>query len=202
MKNAIAIARLLSSIFRPMYYPTVGFVILLTCTYLSLLPWSFKLLVLGMVYVCTVSIPALGVRVYCRVSGHSMQELRHQHRRVVPYIIHLVCYNCLMYLMSAMHLPRFMVSIIIVSLMIQVACVLINVKYKISMHSAGSGGVIGAIVAYASIFGVNPIWWLSAAILLSGCVMTSRMVLRQHTLGQVLCGTLLGVACGILGVLV
>jgi len=54
-------------------------------------------------------------------------------------------------------------------------------------------------MVYADIFGFNPVWWLSLAILVSGCVMTSRMVLRQHTLGQVLGGTLIGIACGIVG---
>ena len=55
------------------------------------------------------------------------------------------------------------------------------------------------MVAYAAIFGFNPIWWLSLAILVSGCVMTSRMILRQHTLWQVLGGTLIGIVCGIVG---
>ena len=94
-----------------------------------------------------------------------------------------------------------MMAVIIVSLLIQLVCVVVNVWYKISMHSAGTGGVIGALLAYSMLFGFNPIWWLCGAILLSGLVMTSRMVLRQHTLWQVLGGTLAGVACGIVGVL-
>jgi membrane-associated phospholipid phosphatase len=73
--------------------------------------------------------------------------------------------------------------------------------WKVSMHSAGSGAVIGGLVAYSAIFGFNPIWWLCGTILLSGCVMTSRMVLLQHSLTQVLVGTLVGVICGFFGII-
>lgn len=202
MKRAINTSRLLSSIFRPVYYPTVGFVILFSLTYMSLLPWVLRLWILGLVYLFTVSLPSMGVYIYRRLHGWSLLELRKQKHRLVPYGIHLLCYNILMYLLSSIHMPRFALAILVVSLMIQLVCVVVNHWYKISMHSAGTGGVIGVTVAYSAIFGYNPVWWLCGAILLSGLVMSSRMILRQHTLWQVLGGTLIGVACGILGVIV
>ena len=104
-----------------------------------------------------------------------------------------------MHVFHATHMPHFLMAIVGISLLIQCTCIVVNLWWKVSMHSAGSGGVIGALVAYAAIFGFNPVWWLSLAILVSGCVMTSRMVLRQHTLAQVLGGTLIGIACGIVG---
>jgi membrane-associated phospholipid phosphatase len=104
-----------------------------------------------------------------------------------------------MHIFHITHIPHFLMAIVGISLLIQCTCVTINLWWKVSTHSAGSGGVIGAIIAYAAIFGFNPIWWLSLAILVSGCVMTSRMILRQHTLWQVLGGTLIGIVCGIVG---
>ena len=98
-------------------------------------------------------------------------------------------------------MPHFLTALIGISLLIQGVCVVLNMWWKVSMHSAGSGGVIGALMTYSSIFGFYPIWWLSLAIFVSGCVMTSRMILRQHTLAQVLGGTLIGIACGIIGTL-
>ena len=50
MKTVILIARVLSALFRPTYYPLVGFIILFAFTYMSIFPWMFKLWVLGMVY--------------------------------------------------------------------------------------------------------------------------------------------------------
>jgi len=200
MKAVIIISRLLSAVFRPVYYPTVGIILLFTMTYLSMLPWAVKLWVLVLVCLFTVAMPALGTYVYRRVCGLRRHELRHQERRLVPYTIHLCSYLMCMHLLTQLHLPRFVTGIIMVSLLIQVSCILINMQWKISMHSAGAGGIIGALVAYAMLFRFNPVWWLCVAILVAGSVMSSRMFLRQHTLSQVLCGTLVGILCGYFGI--
>lgn len=199
MKQLLFIARIFSTVFRPSYYPTVGTFILLCFTYLSLFPWAFKLWILALVYTFTFCLPAIGIYIYRRLNGWSTYELRKRHKRAVPYIVSICCYLYLMHIFHITHIPHFLMAIVGISLLIQCTCVTINLWWKVSTHSAGSGGVIGAIIAYAAIFGFNPIWWLSLAILVSGCVMTSRMILRQHTLWQVLGGTLIGIVCGIVG---
>lgn len=199
MRGLLFIARIFSTVFRPSYYPTVGILILLSFTYLSLFPWTFKLWILGLVYVFTYCLPAFGIYMFRRLHGWSPSELRVRHKRAVPYIIYICCYLCLMHIFSATHMPHFLMAIVGISLLISCACIVVNIWWKVSMHSAGAGGVIGALVAYAAIFDFNPVWWLSLAILVAGMVMTSRMLLRQHTLAQVLGGTLIGIACGIVG---
>ena len=69
------------------------------------------------------------------------------------------------------------------------------------MHSAGAGGVIGAIIAYAAIFNFNPVWWLCLAIFVSGIVGSARIILRQHSLAQVLAGFFVGLICSVLGLI-
>ena len=202
MTSIIIISRILSTVFRPVYYPTVGIILLFTMTYLSMLPWTVKFWVLAILYLFTVLMPLLGTYVYRRLRGWRRHALRYQEKRLVPYAIHLFCYLCCMHLLTQLHLPHFVTGIILVSLLIQVACIIINLRWKISMHSAGAGGIIGALVGYAMIFKFNPVWWLCVAILGAGLVMSSRMFLRQHTLAQVLCGTLVGIVCGYIGIVV
>lgn len=199
MRASILIARIFSSVFRPSYYPTLGTLILILFTYLSIFPMKFKLWLLSMVIIFTFLLPALGVFIYRRLHGWSSAELRKRHKRLVPYIINLCCYYYLMRILHTAHMPFFVTAIIGISLLIQVTCIIINLWWKVSMHAAGSGGVIGAILAYSFIFGYNPVWWLCLAVFVSGCVMTSRMILRQHTLGQVIGGTLIGIICAIVG---
>ena len=86
-------------------------------------------------------------------------------------------------------------------MLIQGACALINTKWKISMHCAGAGGAIGALIAYSFLFSFNPIWWLCLFIFISGLVGSSRMLLRQHDLWQVVAGTLLGIVGGFAGII-
>ena len=58
-----------------------------------------------------------------------------------------------------------------------------------------------ALVAYAHLFFFNPLWWLCLVILLAGLVGSSRMILRQHTLLQVVVGFLTGFVCAYFSVM-
>jgi membrane-associated phospholipid phosphatase len=81
---------------------------------------------------------------------------------------------------------------LVAALTIQMVCAFVNIWWKISTHSAAIGGVAGALLAFAEIFTFNPTWWLCLVLLVSGMVGTSRMILKQHSLSQVLIGFILG----------
>lgn len=200
-RQLLASARLFSGIFRPVYYPMVGLIILLTFSYLSLLPWALKIGILGAVYLTTVLLPQTCVYVYRRVAKVDLQQMETRRNRSITYYIYVMCYLLCTHLLSIFSMPTCISAIIMVSLLVQSACLIINIVWKVSMHAAGSGAVIGAIFAYAHIFAFNPLWWGCAAILLSGLVMTCRLILRRHSLIEVLCGTFVGVVCAYVGIL-
>ncbi len=193
-------ARVLSAVFRPNYYPTVIFILFLNFTFLRHLPVLYRLYVLLMVFLFTYAIPLLGVWVYRKARGLSRQQLRERRKRLVPYAIHIFCYLLCLYFVWRLSLPSFMMLVIVISICLQYICALITLWWKISMHSAAVGATIGGLAVYASLFGFNPVWWLCGLIILSGLVNTSRMLLRQHTLWQVLGGTWIGIGCGLLGI--
>ena len=195
-------ARLLSDVFRPSYYPLMGFAILLMFTYLSQLPWAFKVGLLIIVYLFTHFIPMVGVYAFRQSRSLTRQQLLVRHNRIVPYLLHFVSYVMLYHMLSSIQSPSFVKAIVVISLLVQICCIIITLFWNISMHSAGAGAIIGALVVYASLFHFNPVWWLCAAILVSGLVNSSRMLLRQHTLWQVLGGTLVGFRCGYGGIFV
>ena len=171
-KGLIVAARLLSAVFRPYYIPIVGFVALFTFTYLSLLPLLYKLTVVAMVYVFTILLPRLCIYVYRKLNGWAPVQLRLRENRAIPYILFILSYVACLHLMFRMHMPRYMCGILVSALLIQMVCVIVNVWWKISMHSAGAGGVIGALVAYSVLFMFNPVWWLCVTVLISGAVGT------------------------------
>ena len=191
-KKIIWTAKLVSMLFNPFYLALSGLIILFLFSNLRYLPWSYQLNVLFMVYLFTILFPTMLIRLYRRYQGWNLMELGRKERRMVPYIISIVCYFTCYYVMNALRMPHFMGSILLSALMIQVLCALINVWWKISTHSAAIGGVAGALIAFSVFFFFNPIWWLCLVILLAGVVGSARMILRQHTLSQVVSGFLLG----------
>lgn len=199
-KNIILAARVLSMVFTPFYLSLVGLIALFTFSYLSLMPWAYKLTVLTLVYLFTILIPTLLIHFYRNYHGWTLIELGKKERRVVPYLLSIVSYFVCYYVMHRFNIPHFMSNILMTALVIQILCALINVWWKISTHTAAIGGVMGALQAFAVIFGFNPIGWLCLVLILAGMVGTSRMILRQHSLRQVCYGFLLGlvVAYGVI----
>lgn len=200
-KQLILAARFLSALFRPFYMPIMGFFALFTCTYLNLLPISYKLTVILLVYCFTVLLPQLSIFLYRKINGWKSHHLGHREKRIVPYILSIISYLSCLYVMNEWHMPRYMGGIIVAALLGQIVCAVINIWWKISVHSAGAGAVIGGLLAFSLLFMFNPVWWLCLAVLLAGAVNSSRIILRQHTLAQVSAGTIVGILCGFLGIL-
>ena len=197
-KNIIFTARIMSMIFTPFYLPIVGLIALFIFSYMSLLPMMYKLVMLAMVYLLTVVAPSLLIHLYRLCQGWTSHELGRKERRLVPYIISIVCYFACFFWMEYRNTPRVISIIVVVALTIQMVCALINIWWKISTHTAAIGGVAGGLISYSIAFSFNPLGWLCFVLILAGAVGTARMILRQHSLSQVIGGFLVGAACAIL----
>lgn len=195
-KNIIIASRVVSMVFTPFYLPTLGLLALFSFSYLSLLPFQYKAIVIAIVYFFTILLPTLLIHIYRRHQQWNLIELGQRERRMVPYVLSILCYFTCVYIMRSLHIPHFMSSIVVAALCIQIICAIVNGWWKISTHTAAIGGVVGALVAFAAIFGFNPLPWLCITIIIAGILGTSRMILRQHSLSEVVSGFLVGVFVG------
>ena len=199
-KTIILAARVVSLVLTPFYLPILGLIALFTLSYLRQMPWPYKFQVLTMVYLFTVLLPTVLIHLYRRYHGWTLIQLGNKERRMVPYVISILCYFACAYWMDYLHIPHFMSNIVTAALFIQIVCALINVWWKISAHMAAIGGVAGALFVFAEVFGFNPVWWHCLVFVVAGILGTSRMILRQHTLLQVVAGFLVGIVCAIIGI--
>lgn len=191
-KKLIIAARALSLVFNPFYLPLVGLIALFWFSYLDMLPLMYKLSVLGLVYLWTILIPSFLIRQYTNYHGWKPFELHQRERRMLPYIVSIACYFICYYIMDYMHIPHFISSILVAALVLQILCAIINVWWKISTHTAAIGGFTSGLVVFSFVFGFYLLWWLSLTLIISGMVASSRLVLKQHNLPQVLGGYALG----------
>ena len=200
-RNIIYVARFVSMLFTPFYLPLFGLIILFTLSYLSLLPIAYRLQIVAVVYLFTILLPTYLIHFYRRHQGWTLRELGHRERRVVPYLISILCYLGCVWLLKSQHVFHFVISIVMAALLVQIVCAIINAWWKISTHTAAIGGVAGALFVFAEVFGFNPVWWLCVVFVLAGVLGTARMILRQHSLAQVVAGFGVGAVCAIGGLL-
>ncbi len=189
---------MISAIFTPFSIPFLAFLILFIFSYLRIMPWQYKLIVLGVVYCFTILIPTLTIFIFRKINGFRPEELVERKKRYVPFILTITSYIFCLLMMHRLNIPWYMTGIILSALIMMVICVIFNLKWKLSEHMAGAGAVIGGLVAFSALFGYNPIWWLCLFILVAGILGTARIILQHHTLGEVMGGFAVGLVCSLL----
>ena len=197
-KSLIKIARLVSAVFTPFSIPFLAFLALFLFSYLSIMPIQYKLIVLGIVYCFTIMMPVLTIFIFKKINGFSAQELGERKKRYTPFFLTIISYVFCLVMMNRLNIPWYMSGIILAALIMMVICVIVNLKWKLSEHMAGAGAVIGGLVAFSALFGYNPVWWLCGFIMVAGVLGTARIILRHHTLGEVLGGFAVGLVCALM----
>lgn len=191
-------ARVISALFTPFTIPFVAFLLLFFVSYLRIMPLGYKLIVLGVIYLCTIMMPTLGIYLFQRINKLSPQEMAQRKRRFVPFLLTIFSYLLCFFVMERLHFLWYMRGIIVAALLMMIICVVANLRWKLSEHAAGTGAVLGGLVAFSALFGYNPVWWLCLVILVAGVVGTARIILGHHTVGEVLGGFAVGYTCAML----
>ena len=195
------VSQILSAIFNPFLVPLYAFVLLFTFTYLNIMPLQYVAFVLAIVGSFTLLVPWIFISLYKWMNQWTAQELSKRKRRFIPYLLTMMSYTTCLILMQRMHFPYYFCSIIIAALLCMLICTLINLFGRISIHLAGCGMFIGGLLAYSILLFFNPVWWLCGFILLAGIRGTARISYHQHTLWEVIAGFVVGMFCGITGIL-
>ena len=191
-KRILMVSKVLSMLLTPFYLPLFGLILLFMFSYLSLLPTGYKWQVGVLVYIFTVLAPTLSIRLYRRSQGWTRIEMLRRERRIIPYVITILFYFVCFHLLRSLHVPHFIGTVVIAALFIQIVCALINVWWKISTHTAAVGAVGGGLIGFAFHLHFDPTLWLGVVFLLGGLVGSSRMLLKQHSLAQVVVGFFTG----------
>ena len=197
-KTMLRVARITSIVFTPFSIPFLAFLVLFLFSYLRIMPILYKGIVLGIVCCFTILTPTITIFLFRKINGFARQELSERKKRYVPILLTIISYVFCLLMMRKLNIPWYMTGIIFVSLVISIICILVNLKWKLSEHMAGMGGIIGGLVSFSALFSYNPVVWLCLFILIAGILGSARIVLGHHTLGEVLSGFVVGLVCSFL----
>ena len=197
-KTMLRVARVTSIVFTPFSIPFLAFLVLFLFSYLRIMPILYKGIVLGIVYCFTILTPTITIFLFRKINGFARQDLSERKKRYVPILLTIISYVFCLLMMRKLNIPWYMTGIIFVSLVISIICILVNLKWKLSEHMAGMGGIIGGLVSFSALFSYNPVVWLCLFILIAGILGSARIVLGHHTLGEVLSGFVVGLVCSFL----
>ncbi|MBR6758271.1 MAG: hypothetical protein IKM35_07330 [Bacteroidaceae bacterium] len=189
-------ARICSTIFHPLLVAVVGIFISLYFSYMSMLGMKYILNISLMVTLFTIAIPCAGVLLLYKTRRITSVGLVRREERTLPYLLFFVCFIFATIFLWNANLRGIQLGFFIGGLIALLVDLCINRWWKISVHMTAIGGLTGLIfvMSYTQyIMYTDAIPMLQiAAILASGAVGTSRIILRRHTIGQVCCGFING----------
>ncbi len=186
----------ISVLFHPLLMPTYGCFILFflkSGTPFDLLtPLKLKWIITGMVFIFTFMFPAVHIYSLYKLKRISTLSLSNQHERTFPYIVTACFYLGLFYMLKDIQLWSSIKLLILgAGLSILVAAV-INLKYKISAHTIGLGGLLGGLMTISFFVQINVTPYYLLIICVAGLVGSARLYLNEHKPSQIYIGFLTG----------
>lgn len=184
------IAKFLSWVLHPLMMPFYGMVLFFNVSYLIIFPFRVRALVALGVLIFTYVIPAVSILVLYKLKIVKRLSLTIREERFWPYLICLICYVVCGLMLFKIRLPMWVSGYMAGGIIALIINILITLKWKVSAHLTGMGGLLGAAFALCRISVVYPpLLLLIGLILLTGMLGTSRILLSHHTLMQVIVGT-------------
>lgn len=189
-------ARICSTIFHPFIIPVAGIFLSLYFSYMRMLGIGYTVNILLMVVLFTIAIPGLGVLMLYKTRRITSVGLVNREERTLPYIIFFCSYILGAVFLWWTNLRGVQLGYFVGGLLAIIIDLIVNRWWKISVHMTAIGGFTGLIFAmsylqYIMYTEYTPLLQ-SIAILGSGALGTSRIILKRHTIGQVCCGFING----------
>lgn len=194
---ALAGARFFSTVLSPLLMPTYGALLVLWTSVLCLLPNGTRVTVLTMVLGITCVLPMIMIGILHHYGVIKDKRLVDPRERTIPYAFAIVCYLGAAAYLYHIHSPQWFIMFVVGAALACLVVMVVNRWWKVSAHAAGIGGVVALLfqIHVQGLSAFNLFWVFVFTILLAGVAGTARMLLKRHTLLQVLVGFVIGFAC-------
>lgn len=192
-----AASQFFSTVLSPLLMPTYGALLVLWTSVLCLLPSGTRVMVLVMMLGITCILPMVAIGILHHYGIIRDKRLENPKERTIPYAFAVLCYLGAASYLNHIHSPQWFVMFPLGGALACLIVLIINRWWKISAHATGIGGVVALLyqIHVQGLSAFDLLWVFVCTILLAGVVCTARLLLKRHTVPQVLAGFALGYAC-------
>lgn len=189
-------ANIVSVLFHPLlmcsYGSIIFFFFLKGSIYDYMTPLKLKWIISAMIFSFSFILPVINIYILYKLNRISTFTLKEQSERTFPYILTSCFYFGLFYLFLDLNIwPSIKVLIFGGGLSVLLTAI-VNLKYKISAHTVGIGGLIGSLMMISLVLKYNAVPEIAVLFLIAGIIATSRLYLEAHSPKQIYSGFLLG----------
>jgi hypothetical protein len=193
--SSFQIPKVVSYVLHPLLIPTFATLVFLTQPdlYSIELGKLLKIWLLSVVFVFTFGIPVIGVLLLLKFKAIQTIEMNDRGERTVPLLIAGVSFMALLFSVKSTMIPPVLLYVIFSAAFSLLAGLLINLVYKISLHTLGWGSFVASLTAISIRFGVPLLAMIVFSVLLSGIAGYARLKLNAHNPAQIYLGFVAGI---------
>ncbi|MCF8332703.1 MAG: hypothetical protein K9I47_01035 [Bacteroidales bacterium] len=188
------IAVIISIVLHPLLVPTYLLLIVLNADihYSMMIPFKGKLLMLALVFLTTVVLPSFLIMIYYRMGWVKSVYMVDKKDRVLPFFTAGVLFIIAAFMLKNLQIAAPFFYLMLGAAMVAIVVMIINNFWKISVHAASMGGVLGAYAGLVIRYGldINPLVYGIAVA--GGIVGFARLKLKAHNPSQIYTGYVAG----------
>jgi membrane-associated phospholipid phosphatase len=193
-------AKIISTLFHPLIMPVFGLLIIFnTDSYINYaIPLDNKIVTLLLVGTNTFVIPLFISLILLLTKVISSLEMETNKERVIPYALTIILYVIVLYKLKDTNIPPIIFDFIKGATLSVIIAFVVNLKWKISAHMIGIGGLLGALICISIMLEIYITPFIIIALLVAGLVGSSRLILKAHSQLQIYAGFAVGMSCQII----
>lgn len=150
--------------------------------------WRITFLIFAFSFV----FPVINIYILYKFKRIPSITLSNQSDRTYPYILTALFYFGLFYLLADTNIWAVVKMFVLGGGLAILLTAIINLRYKISAHMVGLGGLLGALISISAMLQFNITPYYIAVVVAAGVVASARLVLQEHKPSQLYSGFLLG----------
>ncbi|MEI6852950.1 MAG: hypothetical protein WCL06_08910 [Bacteroidota bacterium] len=188
------LAQIIAILFHPLLMPTYSFLLLFNIdSYLSLqLVFKAKIILTFMIVTSTVVTPLIMFTILKRNRMIADFHMKTKEERIYPFISLTAIYFLLYLLVSRTALHPIYGFILLSTTMVSLAIFFINLRWKISVHTAGMGGLTAVVLGLSYRLQTDLFLLTGIIIICSGLVGFARLKTDSHKPSEIYSGYLVG----------
>ena len=191
------LARFLSVLLHPVWMPAYAlFVIFRLNSFLAVtvspqLQWA----IYAVVVLDTIVIPLFITYILFNKGWVRSLDMEDREERFVPYLTNALCLLLSYYMLKRLQAPNLICLMMLGAVAAVMLAVIINLRWKISIHMIGVGGLTGIFFGLSTFLLADLHTPIVISILVAGVLGTARLSLAAHQPAQIYTGFVVGFLC-------
>ena len=191
------IRQFFSWVFHPIFMPLVGCLAMWYAfpSLISRLRTPEVIIISSILVLNTILVPGIATFYLARKKIISSLHLREKNERRIPFLVTFISHAVACYMIDQFSLPRQFYLVLLGAAAASFIAMVVNYKWKISIHMVGMGGITGIIGSVLDIASRDVSYLLIFQIIISGIVGAVRIAGHEHSSEQIYTGFAVGFFC-------